>query len=524
MKKILFLLFIIININLNAQLELVPDNPILHNITVLSLSEKEEILQLPPLEINYINQNTNRNGTRVVYFLHGLGGNSNSWQRAAIACENADCNVEGFHARKVESFQIDYSVNTNTDMNGALNSIRNFIRNNNVNSLPEYDHDKTNNFIIAHSQGGVVLRSLLKYDTYDSPNLSGQTRGYGGFVTVASPLQGAMILNNQEKILEMAEEGCNKLFRAKTNNVFAKTLFWLLGKDLVGISCEALSFNALPYFFKDEFAPITDDYHVGSLWIDKLNTSCNNQTYIDMPKVAFYGIEPNTNIFWRTLNWFNKSPNDPVYWEANDDFGFFLNTIMPVFLDYNLNLILSQIRKKNVQNYMKWLWGYGFPGIVTYNSLLFECDEKISAWQAGVDWFISANDKWETIIGSKQIVLDYTETLYLCFSESWFPPVLTLPIPNYCPPGYSYTNPQFSGTQYHYKTIHKESDGVVLAESAYDLPHATHDPVKHRGIENTDGTYTGSSHMQIRNDKALKDNLHLLFEGEYGMYFKTDEK
>lgn len=522
MKKTLFLLFIIINMNLNAQLELAPDNPILNNVTVLTVSEKDEVLELPPLEINFTYQSPTSNGTRVVYFVHGLGGNANSWLRAAIASENPSYNVQGFHARNIHSSIIDYSSQVGSDMGGAVNYLKNHIRNTSLNNWSGYDPDRTKNFIIAHSQGGVVVRSLLKFDTHDYPNTDGQTRGYGGFVTVASPLQGARILNNLDKNFDMAVEACTTLSRAKTPFVL-KLVFHLIGRNFIDTLCSTLSYNVFPYFFKDNTAPITNDYHVGSQWITDLNNSCNNQTYINMPKVAFYGIEPRTNIFWRTLNWFKNNPNNPGYWEANDDFSFYENDIKPVIMDYNSELTKYRTKKRNLEANRRWyLLGAG-GGLAYYYYQLNKYNALIDDWQAGVTFFNSVNDKWETIIGSQEKETGMV-TYYQCvryMPPNFFWQRFTTD-PNNCPPYFTLSDPLKTIQAMGVTTIYKESDGVVLAESAYDLPHATHPPVPHRGIEKSDGTYTGSSHMQIRNDDALKRNLHLLYEGEYGLFFKTD--
>ena len=58
-----------------------------------------------------------------------------------------------------------------------------------------------------------------------------------------------------------------------------------------------------------------------------------------------------------------------------------------------------------------------------------------------------------------------------------------------------------------------ESDGVVLANSAAALPGA-----------NFVSRMSQTSHMQMRNNSELKSGLNRLFEGEFGWYFKTDER
>ena len=55
---------------------------------------------------------------------------------------------------------------------------------------------------------------------------------------------------------------------------------------------------------------------------------------------------------------------------------------------------------------------------------------------------------------------------------------------------------------------------LVLASSASNLPGATFGP---QLMDNT-------SHMQARNNKALRDGLFLLYEGGTDPFFKTDKK
>ena len=71
------------------------------------------------------------------------------------------------------------------------------------------------------------------------------------------------------------------------------------------------------------------------------------------------------------------------------------------------------------------------------------------------------------------------------------------------------------------KWVVKESDGIVLAESAMDLPCRTHKEVRIYPNEGKNVTNKGSSHMQVRNDEGIKEHLFNLFEGDYGKFFET---
>jgi len=62
------------------------------------------------------------------------------------------------------------------------------------------------------------------------------------------------------------------------------------------------------------------------------------------------------------------------------------------------------------------------------------------------------------------------------------------------------------------RCLHKDSDGLVLAESAYDIPQATIDPQE----------LDGSTHMGVRNDGNTSIMLERLFDGEIGLFFKIE--
>jgi len=83
--------------------------------------------------------------------------------------------------------------------------------------------------------------------------------------------------------------------------------------------------------------------------------------------------------------------------------------------------------------------------------------------------------------------------------------------------------PQFGCDVYYYEsTVYtnqwtsKPSDGVVLAESAMDVngDNQTFAPQE----------LVSSSHMQSRNNEAIKNKLTELYDGDFGLFFKTEER
>jgi hypothetical protein len=262
----------------------------------------------------------------------------------------------------------------------------------------------------------------------------------------------------------------------------------------------------MPMFFKSYYAGITEDFNPASPTnkINMLNSDTNNADYRNFPKVAFYAVEPQENIFWRTLNWMAlKEPNDSPPFEANDDWGLYnsVNNMVNTYqgrADYYLATYQFFVYK---YNNLAWLEKILVGSIHAanrdnaYNSYI--------AWIEGLTWLCKASESWQTIIGARELV--------------------TKPNPNYNPflPLSLRNNPP-----YIYEWVVKEAnDGIVLAESASNLPKATHAPIEiYPNKNNPVDIDKGSSHMQVRNDEGIKKALKDLFDGNYDKWFYTATK
>ena len=167
-------------------------------------------------------------------------------------------------------------------------------------------------------------------------------------------------------------------------------------------------------------------------------------------------------------------------------------------------------------------WGLIANGLwIEYRNKEKMYSKNFQAWSKGVNWFNNANSQWETIIGAREYT-STTQDFWTCFcrKQNMFNPNMSITV----------TNPADCALQgcvvsSHYQvvtinTIYKPSDGVVLNESAMNLPGYSHPPVK---IKENENGHTGSSHMQIRNDVGLKIALIHLLNGGYGPFFETAE-
>lgn len=471
---------------------------------------------------------------RRVYFIHGLGGNGTSWTCAQLAFWDSTENDGSFTARKCVPLRLDYTLDTHGSINNAAFSIKQDIYGYTCDDLGTNAMDPSKAFLIAHSQGGVVSRGLLNLDFFQMPEPD-STRGYGGLVTVSSPLQGARILNNTDDILDMANDACMSLTAPITaQSCWVDLLFKNIGLDLSQIQstgCTFVSNTVAPFLFKDNLDPLTADYCVGADYIDRLNNNAidtsRNSDYNALHKMAFYGVESQENLFWKTVNWFanspNSGPNNSIgVWEANDDYYFFNNTVQPLIDTFEFKKQYWENRSNNTLLGLNWVLG---DGIVRKK----KCIEHMNAWNNGVVWLnYEACSQWEACIGAREMTVTF-DTLYVCDCEEqggggygyWSIYVNDL---SDCAlePGCWATN----RTRIFSTTIptYKPNDGVVLNESAMNLPGHTNPPVQINGYIKSDGTQSGSSHMQIRNDIGVRNAFTILLDGGYDPFFSTQDQ
>ena len=441
-------------------------------------------------------------GYRNIFFIHGLGGDASAWAKVAEACEKKELNIPDFPARKCYTFRNDYNSST-TSLYLSARDLKRYIESGAEHNLNHHNVNPNTGILIAHSQGGVVCRQLMDLNFVTEQNevslLVG--KGYGGLVTVASPLQGAMILNNKnlDKINDMADDACRSLSAGTTSGPVITAIINFMGINIQSI-CGTVSGDLFDIILSKYHDGITEAYSVpgiagerpknkpnspGSL-INQFNANATNPAYPDfikMPKVAFFAIEPQNNIMWRTANWMVNKPIDATHFGANSDFDFVENKIYPLYFDtYCANYEKYKKKANDAKIAYDLTFWTGIGGIVAGN-LWWSYMIQRDAWKKGVDWFDNANKQWESIIGART----YDEQ-----TKKW----ITKPL----------------------------NDGIVLAESAMNLPGATNDPVEIRPWDPLGRELIGSSHMQVRNDKGIKEHLNKLFNGDYGKFFQTEKK
>ena len=554
MKKILIVSFLMLSLMGFSQSETnieEQENEILKNTVrvridpnIINLGSGEA---LPPVDTTGINETPeppeppDPNLRRLIFFIHGLGGTDESWLKTAEAIQNPFKTGQNFTARLCSSVRIDYSNNV-YDLFTAADAVKLQISQASSNLLYNaggpnsgYDPNTLRNFVIAHSQGGLVSRTMLYKDFVNLNAVNSLPLfGYGGLVTVASPLQGARIINNKDALYDLSLTACKKLskpflLQSASNPLIVNTILNILGKEKLDNFCNLSVFSAMPELMKDIDGPIINDYKVGAPFINTLNSSVSLPGYNEMYKIAFYGVEPNQNLMWRTMNWFIKSPNMANTWEANDDYEFLQTMIIPSTLNFLASSVSYKQNALNAFNSFQNLAAmsaicHTMIPVALYYFLMYSQYENISqAYKEGYEWFEDAPGRWEAIIGSREYVRD-VNSYFTCNCAG---PLLSKKTgivnnPNDCQAFcYPYQVENIVGPTHTYVLYIKDSDGVALAESAKNLPGATHIPIKLEGVQLSLTVFTGSSHMQIRNDEAMREKLTNLLNGQYGFYFET---
>ncbi len=435
-------------------------------------------------------------GDRLVFWVHGLGGNIGSWERAATATTSQALTapIPGYRPREVTSVFPSY-VNQQSALESAGNTLRELFDSGNTAS--NQNVPKGRNIIIAHSQGGIVSRAADMQNLFYAPNAQ---RPYGGIVTFGTPHQGARILNNKTKYGDLLSSGCKALVKPQVNEILldirlVRNLIGGYVQDGLEALCNTFGSSVVTKTLLSDFnVGITEDYEVGATVLGTLNAFQTPAGALNIPKVAFYGVEDEVNTSWRVLSSLEiKTPNQYPPFGADDD-SQMVTVANDAIMDYKAKYEAYRdaiIRKES-----------RFPYFQASDWLKTKRDD----WGRGLDWLLNFDDSFKTITGALTII-DKPERC-LCNDGT----ILNAPHPD-CKESYCRVRlpAEFSKT-------YKPSDGIILQESAQNFPGAIFN-----------WKMLGSNHQQMRNDSNTKTALNMLFRGECnylggGIFFKTAER
>lgn len=429
---------------------------------------------------------------RIIFWLHGLGGDTGSWNNASSHVST------NYGLASVSPTYTEFS----------LASAGSYLHYNHLvpQGLPImqlYDiEDPKSNFIIAHSQGGLVARATEKF--YIDTDMSEEERMFGGIVTFGSPHGGALLINNLDAAFGFINDGCEAIqagpLREKIENSFLLDIVNQYFVDIYDFSnqlCSMLTDLILPNVLSDFTAPITNDYQVGAAALAELNT-----INTDMPKVAFHGEEEDP-VLWRTVYYFAHDPNSFGLFGANDDQPA-VNAAAENELSYEMKYITYLDKFANACDLC---WDQKDEYLFIANG-----------YREGLDWFRAADDSWKMLIGAAELQPIGTDYICLCATEDYNGNIIKMDqsvvdeIDDCCCNTDLTTCTIVGSIDGVNEFVAFPNDGVIPASSAMAFPGADKGP---------DNAMMGSNHQQMRNDQRTEEKLMELLAGLHGNYFKS---
>jgi hypothetical protein len=454
---------------------------------------------------------------KYIYWVHGLGGNPERWAPAAFDIHMTYKTVRGlptYFERDLAEGALELQNNIG-DVFATLDL-----------SYPVLDHSR--DFVIAHSQGGIVSRWLDM--SYGTPGWS-DIRRYHGLVTFGSPHQGAQIIASavDGTLYDLIGYTCESLIGGPTASAIEDDplLDFLLPEEtfqvVSDILCGFVEETIAPIIFEDFTVPITDDYKPGS---DELATM--NAYESTIPIINFYGVEEDP-VVWHTMSSALVDPSIYDPWMGGDGTDETLvnsaNYNQDVYYSHWLGYyiedeILDAVFAPWVHEFPMCMYVYiGLSNLCAYD---IELTSKMNEWYEGYEYWLLIDDLYKTAIGALTSETVFNGYGCECWGDEggqWY---------NY----YTFDivddeedcdspNPYVTCTtwpSYTTEFVEEENDGVVVRGSALGCPDRQEVP------DLTDLKLNGCNHFQLRNSPETLERLQWLFDEDniYTEFFHTE--
>lgn len=430
---------------------------------------------------------------RNVFWLHGDQGNENSFTIVGDEVQRkfkANSRRPGYDAsqQSLQASADNVEIDINNVINGQINTER--------------------NFIIAHSMGGLVGRTLG-----DLPNAAGGPT-YNGFITFGTPHQGAYAANtlvlNPNLASDFVENACKALsagpvLEGVSNMGVLASL--AVGFDIVGgllnTACEAGVGQGFP--------AIKDFIETG---VEGELTTMAASSIPEMPtdnKAVFYGKEDGDDdetLTPRFMGALLAPPESFPLYGADDSDAIGIATVAS-----QLDWYVTKYQFWSLQH-VQWCASHWFQCSVLGISA---SGEIRNGYKKGVDWFPTLDPSWRSLIGGLEMVLEQDGCE--CTEYDYGNPVDTWVEGSGVTDCSTLENFDILCQRHFVVTaINHESDGFILSESAMNGPGMNYD------VQFMDG----SNHMQMKNDSNMELAVEKIFEqglgfGEDG-YFYTEKR
>ncbi len=504
---------------------------------------------LPELDSPRISTQAAPEDYRMLYWVHGLNGDGSSWDQAAAACE--DKIVDDFPPREV----IGYAPSYYESQPSIFTASWKFRQDLPISNELPLGYDPTKSFVIAHSQGGIVSRYTDYY--YTQPG-NGFQRKFGGIVTFGTPNQGAQIVNNQVMVSDFLYRLGDAMSAGPVSDIrySENVALRIVAKsvDVDSIRSKLLNFlsvDVAKYLISVSLPGITDQYKVGApMLTDTLDVY---ESPSDL--VAFYGVRDTLTyaydveyeddgqtkvipvlpvpISWATINYFLKSVNEEDPFTAQHQEHVWTVYAAQTRATYQANADRNEReRKRYIRHANLFCFMPLNPACWAAIAQQKRAGKRREAWLDGVRYIDKFDREYRTFTGAlvSEDIYEPTQRECVCtvgngrfdyYTIRYFPksgepcrlnyvpemqdPDLIVEVK--CEEKYNMVK---TGTRWR----HKESDGVVLVESAMNIPQHTFPP---QPME-------GTTHMRMRNDDGTESALTKIFEGDVGNFFRTKKK
>ena len=416
---------------------------------------------------------------RNVFWVHGYQGNSSSFSMPGKDVKDRF---------KVNSRYPDYNA-SQTSLQDCADNLKN-----DINDVLNGAVNSDQNFIIAHSMGGLVTRVLGELQ-----NPAGGP-SYNGVITFGTPHLGAVsantLIENPDKINNFLTKACQALAAGPASEAINNTgalgrlavTFGLVG-GVLNAGCEAgvdIGFPEIQRFLETGL-----EHQLTTSEASSLPTTPTDN------KAAFYGVEQDddetlTPRFIGSL--LNPANSFPLYGaDASDGLGI-------TRVNDELNFYVS---KHNFWNNRKAPWYYYLTCLpcVVIKEIRFSNIAK--DYKKGINWFPTLNPSWKDMIGALEMNVEQVGCQCSTYVQGQLEDQQIF-----------YGNSDCEAFEYDYGTSWTEcnpyfevisstkpSDGFILAESAMNMP----------GLNYPVQFMQGSNHMQMRNDGEMGKAVDLIF-------------
>lgn len=304
---------------------------------------------------------------RRVDWIHGLGGDADSWQNVNDTYVNQGRQI-------VQNSRWPYNTG---------NGIQAF-----ANEITGRNLGGANTISISHSMGGTAVRAVdLVTSDY-----------WAGNITAGSPLSGGQIAVSAQNgvALEFIQRSTVELLRGPA----VGSMVFNVVPNLIGVALPLLGSLGIKHSntIADALVnAITDKYNLTVQTANDLNPTGAYMQNIanqgsDSPKINVWGNEDNP-VLWRVAG---------SYAGGSDQSGVdFVNTAAGIY-DY----------AANAEYAFRYMWYGAFYGFYTWRG---------DQWKAGADWLReTANGQWLSVIGAGITQLQWVQVLeysQLCYDE-----------------------------------------------------------------------------------------------------------